>query len=156
MGGRSLVGPRSWAPWMGERRDIAPWLGPRGGGSSQGPATMEDVVARRSSAPGEKGACSRCWTREEEEGRWLEGEGRGWAAIYRAKLWTCQTVRAGGRCCSDDLGRRVLAFSSWNLILVAAQNIFLDLYSTIVVQDLRLFGHWLESYRPTKIGVSMG
>jgi hypothetical protein len=156
MGGRSLVGPRSWAPWMGERRDIAPWLGARGGGSSQGPATMEDVVARRSSAPGEKGACSRCWTREEEEGRWLEGEGRGWAAIYRAKLWTCQTVPAGGRCCSDDLGRRVLAFSSWNLILVAAQNIFLDLYSTIVVQDLRLFGHWLESYRPTKIGVSMG
>ncbi|AQK60699.1 hypothetical protein ZEAMMB73_Zm00001d053914 [Zea mays] len=62
---------------------------------------------------------------------------RAGAAIYRAKLWTCQTAPAGGRCCSDDLGRRVLAFSAWNRILVAAQNIFLDLYPTIVVQDLR-------------------
>jgi hypothetical protein len=108
-----------------------------GAWSSQGSAAMEDVGAGRSSAPGEKGACSRCCTREEEERRWREGEGRGWAAIYRAKLWTCQTTPAGGRCCSDDLGRRVLAFSAWNRILVAAENIFLNLYSPIVVQDLR-------------------
>jgi hypothetical protein len=137
MGGRSSVGPRRWAPRMGERRDIAPWLRAHGAGRSQGPATMEDVGTGRSSAPGEKGACSRCWTREEEESRWREGEGRGWAAIYRVKLCTCQTAPAGGRCCRDDLGRHVLAFFAWNRILVAAQNIFLDLYSTIVVHDLR-------------------
>jgi hypothetical protein len=69
-------------------------------------------------------------TREEEEGGVGRGEGREWAAIYRAKLWTCQTAPAGGRCYCDDLGRRVLAFSAWNRILVAAQNIFLDVYST--------------------------
>jgi hypothetical protein len=137
MGGRSSVGPRRWAPWMRERRDITPWLRARGAWSSQGSAAMEDLGAGRSSAPREKGAGSRCWTREEEKTRWHEGEGRGWAAIYRAKLWTCQTAPAGGRCCSDDLGRRVLAFSAWNRNLIAAQNIFLDLYSTNLVQHLR-------------------
>jgi hypothetical protein len=137
MGGRSSVCPRRWVPWMGERKDIAPWLRARGAGSSQGSAAMEDVGAGRSSTPREKGACSRCWTREEEETRWREGEGRGWAAIYRAKLWTCQTTPGGGKCCSDDLGRRVLAFSAWNRILVAAQNILLDLYSTNHVQHVR-------------------
>jgi hypothetical protein len=59
------------------------------------------------------------------------------ATIYRAKLWTCQTAPAGGRCYSDDLGWRVLAFSACFWIFVTAQNIFLDLHSTIVVQNLR-------------------
>jgi hypothetical protein len=68
---------------------------------------------------------------------WGKRRGRAGAAIYRVKLWTCQTAPTGGRCCSDDLGRRVLAFFAWNRILVAAQNIFLDLYSTIIVKDLR-------------------
>jgi hypothetical protein len=68
---------------------------------------------------------------------WGKRRERARAAIYRAKLWTCQLAAAGGRCYSDIFGRRVLAVSAWNRILVAAQNIFLDLYSTIVVQDLR-------------------
>ena len=85
---------------------------------------------------GEEGGAP-CSAKTEKGREWCVGEGRGWAAIYRAKLWTCQTAPAGGRCYSDDLGRRVLAFSAWNRILVAAQNIFLDLYSTIVVQNLR-------------------
>uniref|UniRef100_A0A804MFL4 Uncharacterized protein n=1 Tax=Zea mays TaxID=4577 RepID=A0A804MFL4_MAIZE len=80
---------------------------------------------------------------------WGKRRERAGAAIYRAKLWTCQTAPTGGRCCSDDLGRRVSAFFAWNRILVAAQNIFLDLYSTIIVKDL-------ESYRSTKIGLSLG
>ena len=46
------------------------------------------------------------------------------------ELWTCQTAESSGRCYSDNLGHRVLAFSAWNRILVAAQNIFLDVYST--------------------------
>jgi hypothetical protein len=52
------------------------------------------------------------WTREGEERRWREGEGTVWAAIYRAKIWTCQPAAAGGRCYSDNLGRRVLAVSA--------------------------------------------
>jgi hypothetical protein len=73
----------------------------------------------------------------EGEAKWREGEGRGWAAIYRAKLCTCQPAAAGGRCYSDDLGWRVLTFSACFRILVAAQNIFLDLHTTIFVQNLR-------------------
>jgi hypothetical protein len=65
------------------------------------------------------------------------GEERGWAAIYRAKLWTCQTAPAGGRCDSDDLGCRILTFFACFRILVVAQNIFLGLNSTIDVQNLR-------------------
>jgi hypothetical protein len=84
------------------------------------------------------------------------GEERGWVAIYRAKFWICQTALAGSRFDSDDLGCRVLAFSACFRILVAAQNIFLDLHSTIVVQNLRRFGQWLESYRPAKTGLSVG
>ncbi|PWZ04596.1 hypothetical protein Zm00014a_023371 [Zea mays] len=68
---------------------------------------------------------------------WGKRRERAGAAIYRAKLWTCQQAVAGGRCYSDNLGRRVLAFSAWNRILVAAQNIFLDLHSTIFIQNLR-------------------
>jgi hypothetical protein len=62
---------------------------------------------------------------------------RAGAAIYRAKLWTCQLVAAGGRYYSDDLGRRVLIFSACFQILVTTRNIFLDLHSTIFVQNLR-------------------
>jgi hypothetical protein len=56
----------------------------------------------------------------------------------------------------SDFGCPFLASSAWIRISVAAQNIFLDLHSTIFVQHLRQFGHWLESYRPTKIGLSVG
>jgi hypothetical protein len=113
MGGRSSVGPRSWAPWMGERRDIAPWLRARGAGSSPGPTAMEDVGARRRGARLEVAErCSACCCRE-GEGEWRGGEegGRGQgAAIYRAKLWTCHTTLAGGRCKSVDIGWPFLAF----------------------------------------------
>jgi hypothetical protein len=75
---------------------------------------------------------------EDELGRWREGEGRGMGAtIYRAELWICQTTVSSGRCKSDDLAQRVLAFSAWNWILVAAQNIFLDIHSINLVQDMR-------------------
>ena len=65
-----------------------------------------------------------------------KGEGR-LLPFIEQELWTCQTAESSGMYYSDNLGRRVLAVSAWNRILVAAQNIFLDLYSTIVVQDLR-------------------
>jgi hypothetical protein len=58
--------------------------------------------------------------------------------------------------CRARIGWPLLSFSVWIRISVSARNIFLDLYSTIVVQNLRWFGHWLESYRPTKIGLSVG
>jgi hypothetical protein len=73
-----------------------------------------------------------------EEEKWRGGEKRGQLLPFiEQELWTCQTAECSGRCYSDNLGRRVLAFSAWNRILVAAQNIFLDRYSTIVVQNLR-------------------
>jgi hypothetical protein len=65
-----------------------------------------------------------------------ERRGQG-AAIYRAKLWTWQTAPAGGRCDSASIGRQFSSFSVWNRIKVTARNIFLDVYSTNLVQDLR-------------------
>jgi hypothetical protein len=62
---------------------------------------------------------------------------RACAAIYRAKLWTCQTALAGGRCDSANIGRPFSSFSPWNRIKVTVGNIFLDLHSTIFVHDLR-------------------
>jgi hypothetical protein len=110
---------------------------------------------RKSSRMGEEeGQCSTAGLGKEQEMAW--GRRERWAAIYRAKLCTCQPATAGGRCYSDDLGWRVLVFSSCFRILVAAQNIFFDLHSRIFVQNLRWFGHWLESYRPTKNGLSVG
>jgi hypothetical protein len=65
---------------------------------------------------------------------WEKGEGC-------CHLWSqtldMSATYSRGRCYSDDLGWRVLAFSACFQILVAAQNIFLDLHSTIVVQNLR-------------------
>jgi hypothetical protein len=72
------------------------------------------------------------------------------------ELWTCQVAVSSGRWKNVDIGRAFLAFSACFRILVAAQNIFFDLHSTIVVQNLKLFRYWLESYRPTKIGLSVG
>jgi hypothetical protein len=85
-------------------------------------------------AMGGRGPC----VRTEERRGWRGGreKKRAGAAIYRVKLWTCQLAAAGGRCYSDDLGLRVLVFSACLRILVTAQNIFLDLHSTIVVQNL--------------------
>jgi hypothetical protein len=56
---------------------------------------------------------------------------------------------------AERLSWPFLAVCDWNQTLVVAQNIFLDLHSTIFVQNLRWFGQWLESYRPTKIGLSV-
>jgi hypothetical protein len=92
-----------------------------------------------------------------EKGReWCVGEGRGWDAIYRAKLWTFQTARAGGRWWQSDFGRPFSSFSPWNRIKVTVRNIFLDVHSTNLVHHLRWFEHLLESYRPTKTGLSVG
>jgi hypothetical protein len=38
-----------------------------------------------------------CSAKTEKGREWCVGEVRGWAAIYRAKLWTCQTAPADAR-----------------------------------------------------------
>jgi hypothetical protein len=53
------------------------------------------------------------------------------------ELWICQTAESSGRCDSVNIGRQFPSFSVWIRISVSARNIFLDLYSTIVVQNLR-------------------
>jgi hypothetical protein len=45
---------------------------------------------------GEEGGAP-CSAKTEKGREWCVGEGRGWAAIYRAKLWTCQTAPVDGR-----------------------------------------------------------
>jgi hypothetical protein len=45
---------------------------------------------------GEEGGAP-CSAKTEKGREWCVGEGRGWAAIYRAKLWTCQTAPTDGR-----------------------------------------------------------
>jgi hypothetical protein len=111
----------------GERRERAPW---RGGGAwpwqQQGGARGINRRCRLRLLVG-MGGCCRALITSTSYGRW-----------------------------QSDFGRTFLAFSFWNRILVTVQNIFLDLHSTIFVQNLRWFGHWLESYRPTKIGLSVG
>ncbi|AQK51833.1 hypothetical protein ZEAMMB73_Zm00001d050041 [Zea mays] len=93
---------------------------------------------------------------EAEQGDGVGEKGRGaGAAIYRAKLWTWQTALAGGRCDSASIGRQFSSFSVWNRTQITANDLFLDVYSTNHVQDLRRFEHWLESYRPTKTGLSV-
>jgi hypothetical protein len=68
----------------------------------------------------------------------VEEKGEGMLLPFiEQELWTCQTAESSGRYYSDNLGRRVLAVSAWNRILVAAQNIFLDLHSTNLVKGLR-------------------
>jgi hypothetical protein len=77
--------------------------------------------------------------REQRGGRWHGEEevemagGRGWAAIYRAKLWTCQTAPAGARCDSANIGRPFLSFSIWNQTRITAEDMFLEIYSTNLV-----------------------
>jgi hypothetical protein len=73
--------------------------------------------------------------------------GMGGCQALQFFLWTKQRTHSG---------RPFSSFSPWNRIKVTARNIFLDVYSTNLVQDLRWFGHWLESYRPTKTGLSVG
>jgi hypothetical protein len=54
--------------------------------------------------------------------------GHGWLSGTTIFLWTKQRTHSG---------RPFLSFSPWNRIKVTAQNIFLDVYSTNLVQDLR-------------------
>ena len=56
-------------------------------------AHQEEPEQRRRSGVGEKG-----------EGRLLP--------FIEQELWTCQTAESSGRCYSDNLRRRVLAFSA--------------------------------------------
>jgi hypothetical protein len=89
--------------------------------------------------------------------KWRGGEEKGGRAeIYREKAseHACQCP-TGGRCYSGDFGRTFLTFSVWIRISVTVRDIFLDLHSTNFVQNLRSFVHWLESYRTTKIGLSV-
>jgi hypothetical protein len=75
---------------------------------------------------------------EAEQGDGVGEKGRGaGAAIYRAKLWTWQTVPAGGRCDSDSIGQQFSSFSVWNRTRITAEDLFLDVYSINRVQDLR-------------------
>jgi hypothetical protein len=85
---------------------------------------------------GGRGLVLHGWFGEGEE-KWREGEGRGWAAIYRANLWTCQVAVSSGKWKNVDIGRPFLAFSTCFRILLTARNIFLDLHSTIAVQNMR-------------------
>jgi hypothetical protein len=52
--------------------------------------------------------------------------------------------RTHGRCHCVGIGRLFLAFSVWNQTLVTIEDIFLDLYSTNLIQGLRSFVHRLE------------
>jgi hypothetical protein len=57
--------------------------------------------------------------------------------MYRAKLWTWQTAPAGGRYDSASIGRQFSSFSVWNRTLITVEDLFLDVYSTNRVQNLR-------------------
>jgi hypothetical protein len=72
-------------------------------------------------------------SRTEQWREWCVGEGRGWGAIYRARLWTCQVAVSSGRWKNIDIRRPFLAFSFWNRTLVAVKDIFLDVHSTNLV-----------------------
>jgi hypothetical protein len=66
------------------------------------------------------------------------GEGRGQVLPFiEQELWTCHTAPAGGRSKSVDIGRPFLVFCPWNRTSVRVRDIFLDLHSTIFVQNLR-------------------
>jgi hypothetical protein len=53
------------------------------------------------------------------------------------ELWTCQVTVSSGRCKSVDIGRPFLAFSFWNRTRITAEDLFLDVYSTNRLYDLR-------------------
>jgi hypothetical protein len=62
-------------------------------------------------------------------------------------LWTKQRTHSG---------RPFSSFFVWNRTSVSVEDMFLDLHSTIFVQNMRWFGQWLESYSSTKFGLSVG
>lgn len=65
---------------------------------------------------------------------WRHTTSAGWqAGRHAAELWSRQPDVAGGRA----TWLAVLAVCDWNRTLVAAQNIFFDLHSTIFVQYLK-------------------
>jgi hypothetical protein len=90
--------------------------------------------------------------------RWLVGRG----GLPPLKGRSLQPLVGMGGCCRAPVCTEtkksthwtdVLAFFVWIRTRITAENMFLDVYSTMFVQNLRWFGHWLESYRPMKIGL---
>jgi hypothetical protein len=107
----------------------------------RGAAAMGESSLRKRGREKGEGAVERgrssLLSRTEKGREWCVGEGTGWAAIYRAKLWTCQVAVSSGRWKNIDIGRPFLAFSFWNRTLVTVEVIFLDIHSTNLVHDLR-------------------
>jgi hypothetical protein len=64
---------------------------------------------------------------------WGKRRERAGAAIYRAKLWTCQVAVSSGRWKNVDIGRPFLAFSACFRTLVAVEDFFFDVHSTNLV-----------------------
>jgi hypothetical protein len=103
----------------------------------------------------------------EQEGEWRGGGREQGQVLPFLKGCSLQPLVGMGGCCtglvtsascnrwSSDFGWPFLAVCAWNRTLVTIEDIFLDVHSTNLVQDLRWFGHWLESYGPTKISLSL-
>jgi hypothetical protein len=65
-----------------------------------------------------------------------KGEGR-LLPFIEQELWTCQVAVSSGRCDSANIGRLFSSFSVWNRTRITAEDMFLDVYCTNLVQDLR-------------------
>jgi hypothetical protein len=48
-----------------------------------------------------------------------------------------QVAVRSDRCDSANIGRQFLSFSVWNRTRITTEDMFLDVYSTNLVQDLR-------------------
>jgi hypothetical protein len=101
---------------------VRPWMD--GGAREVGVEVREEAAAA-------------FWNREEEKWRVGEGKERGGLPFIELELWTCQVAVSSGRWKNMDIGRPFLAFSACFRTLVAVEDFFLDVHSTIVVQNLR-------------------
>ena len=66
-----------------------------------------------------------------------ERKERGGLPFIELELWTCQMAVSSGRWENVDIGWPFLEFSACFRTLVAVEDFFLDVHSTIVVQNLR-------------------
>ena len=53
------------------------------------------------------------------------------------ELWTCLVTVSSGSCDSANIGRHFSSFFVWNRTWITAEDMFLDVYSTNLVHDLR-------------------
>ena len=67
---------------------------------------------------------------------WGRRRGQGLPFIEQ-ELWTCQVAVSSGRCDSANIGRQFLSFSVCDRSRITAEDMFLDVYSTNLVHDLR-------------------